>query len=100
MASTHAIAHRMRLVNRFVFVDGLVIYVGYLKRKLLGGILAGLTFLIPGAVMIILSWLYVTYGSLPQVITSSYSHRAFSPVIKVEMGCAPKVRPRNKVVKR
>src|SRR5437879_5571754 len=46
----------------------LAIYVGYLKRKVLGGILAGLTFIIPGAVvMIILSWLYVTYGSLPQV---------------------------------
>src|SRR5207247_9974572 len=46
----------------------LAIYVGYLKRKLVGGILAGLTFIIPGAaVMIILSWLYVTYGSLPQV---------------------------------
>jgi chromate transporter len=46
----------------------LAIYVGYLKRKLLGGILAGLTFIIPGAVvMIVLSWLYVTYGSLPQV---------------------------------
>ena len=60
-----------------------------LKRKLLGGILAGLTFLIPGAVMIILSWLYVTYGSLPQVITSSYSHRAFSPVIKAESGVRP-----------
>ncbi len=46
----------------------LAIYVGYLKHKLWGGILAGLTFIIPGAaVMIILSWLYVTYGSLPQV---------------------------------
>jgi len=46
----------------------LAIYVGYLKRKLLGGILAGLTFIIPGAVvMIVLSWLYVSYGSLPQV---------------------------------
>src|SRR5437763_6583135 len=46
----------------------LSIYVGYLKRKVLGGILAGLTFIIPGAVvMIVLSWLYVTYGSLPQV---------------------------------
>ena len=46
----------------------LAIYVGYLKRKLVGGILAGLTFIIPGAVvMIILSWLYVTYGSLNQV---------------------------------
>ena len=46
----------------------LAIYVGYLKRKLLGGILAGLTFIIPGAAIItILSWLYVTYGRLPQV---------------------------------
>jgi len=46
----------------------LAIYVGYLKRKLLGGIVAGLTFIIPGAVvMIILSWLYISYGSLPQV---------------------------------
>src|SRR6266545_7805040 len=46
----------------------LAIYVGYLKRGILGGILAGLTFIIPGAiVMIILSSLYVTYGNLPQV---------------------------------
>ena len=46
----------------------LAIYVGYLKRKLVGGVLAGLTFILPGAVvMVILSWLYVTYGSLPQV---------------------------------
>ena len=46
----------------------LAIYVGYLKRGLLAGILAGLTFIIPGAVvMIVLSWLYVAYGSLPQV---------------------------------
>ena len=38
----------------------LAIYVGYLKRKLVGGILAGLTFILPGAVVIILlSWLYV-----------------------------------------
>ena len=46
----------------------LAIYVGYLKRRLLGGVLAGLTFIIPGAVvMIVLSRLYVTYGSLTQV---------------------------------
>src|ERR687885_2820528 len=46
----------------------LAIYVGYLKRGLLGGVLAGLTFIVPGAgVMIVLSWLYVTYGSLPAV---------------------------------
>src|SRR5512138_2460715 len=46
----------------------LAIYVGYLKKGVLGGVLAGLTFIIPGAfVMIVLSYLYVTYGSLPQV---------------------------------
>src|SRR5881409_3334265 len=51
----------------------LAIYVGYLKRGRLGGILAGLTFIIPGAaVMILLSWLYVTYGSLPQVNDALY----------------------------
>ena len=51
----------------------LAIYIGYLKRKIWGGILAGLTFILPGAVMmIILSWLYVTYGKLPQVTDALY----------------------------
>jgi chromate transporter len=51
----------------------LAIYVGYLKRKLLGGIIAGLTFIIPGAaIMILLSWLYVRYGGLPQVNNALY----------------------------
>ena len=51
----------------------LAIYVGYLKRKLWGGILAGLTFILPGAiVMIVLSWLYVKYGKLPQVNNALY----------------------------
>ena len=51
----------------------LAIYVGYLKRKLWGGILAGLTFILPGAVvMIVLSWLYVRYGTLPQVTDALY----------------------------
>ena len=51
----------------------LAIYVGYLKRRLLGGILAGLTFIIPGAaVMIFLSWLYVKYGKLTQVNDALY----------------------------
>lgn len=46
----------------------LAIYIGYLKRRIVGGVLAGLTFILPGAaIMIILSWLYVTYGKLPQV---------------------------------
>src|ERR1051326_8351304 len=51
----------------------LAIYVGYLKRKIWGGILAGMTFILPGAVvMIVLSWLYVTYGKLPQVMNALY----------------------------
>jgi len=51
----------------------LAIYVGYLKRRFLGGILAGLTFIIPGAaMMILLSWLYVKYGKLPQVNNALY----------------------------
>jgi chromate transporter len=51
----------------------LAIYVGYLKRKLWGGVLAGVTFIVPGAiVMIVLSWLYVRYGKLPQVSDALY----------------------------
>jgi len=51
----------------------LAIYVGYLKRKVWGGVLAGLTFIVPGAaVMIFLSWLYVKYGQLPQVMNALY----------------------------
>ena len=51
----------------------LAIYVGYLKRKVWGGILAGLTFILPGAVvMIILSWFYVKCGKLPQVNNALY----------------------------
>src|SRR5512135_2924066 len=39
----------------------LAIYVGYLKRRWLGGTIAGLTFIVPGAVvMVALSYLYVT----------------------------------------
>jgi len=51
----------------------LAIYVGYLKRRLLGGVLAGLTFVLPGAtVMIVLSWLYVRYGQLTFVTNALY----------------------------
>jgi chromate transporter len=51
----------------------LAIYIGYLKRKIWGGVLAGVTFILPGAIaMIILSWLYVRYGKLPQVTDALY----------------------------
>src|ERR687883_751820 len=81
MMYNHMVERRRWLSNdRFVKIMGfchmlpgpealqLAIYVGYLKRGVTGGVLAGLTFIVPGAgVMILLSWLYVTYGSLPQV---------------------------------
>ncbi len=51
----------------------LAIYVGSLKRKIWGGVLAGVTFIFPGAVVIvILSWLYVRYGKLPPVTDALY----------------------------
>ena len=51
----------------------LAIYIGYLKRKLRGGVLAGVTFILPGAIaMIVLSWLYVRYGKLAQVTDALY----------------------------
>ena len=51
----------------------LAIYVGYLKKKFVGGVLAGLTFILPGAlIMIALSWMYVAYSGLPQVNNALY----------------------------
>jgi chromate transporter len=51
----------------------LAIYVGYLKRKIWGGVLAGVTFILPGAIIIVvLSWLYVRYGKLPPVTDALY----------------------------
>src|SRR3989454_7136791 len=63
----------------------LAIYVGYLNRKLWGGILAGLTFILPGAiVMIVLSWLYVKYRQLPPVNNALYVLGA--PTLPVTIG--------------
>src|SRR5262245_49533118 len=86
MMFNHMVEKRKWLSNdRFVKIMGfchmlpgpealqLAIYVGYLKRKVWGGVLAGLTFILPGAaVMIFLSWLYVKYGKLPQVSDVRY----------------------------
>src|ERR1041384_4871847 len=68
MMFNHMVERRKWLSNdRFVHVMGfchmlpgpealqLAIYVGYLKRRFTGGILAGLTFIIPGAVVMIVS---------------------------------------------
>ena len=51
--------------------------IGHLRRlsetQTVGRSLAGLTFILPGAVvMVVLSWLYVKYGQLPQVTNALY----------------------------
>lgn len=51
----------------------LAIYVGYVTRGVASGILAGVTFILPGAAaMLALSALYVAYGSLPPVNDALY----------------------------
>ncbi len=51
----------------------LAIYVGYLTARIPGGIIAGVAFVLPGAVIItLLAWGYVAYGSLPAVNDALY----------------------------
>ncbi len=46
----------------------LAIYIGWLMHKTRGGIVAGLLFFLPSLViMIVLSWIYMAYGTLPVV---------------------------------
>src|SRR5437764_3149419 len=71
----------------------LAMYVGYLRRKLWGGVLAGVTFILPGAVaMVVQSWLYVSYGKLPQVTNAVYVLKpAVLGIIAagiIKLGCA------------
>ena len=46
----------------------LATYIGWLLHRTWGGLVAGILFVLPSlAILIALSWLYVTYGSLPLV---------------------------------
>src|SRR5881392_3036626 len=46
----------------------LATYIGWLMHRTWGGLVAGILFVLPSlAILIALSWLYVTYGSLPLV---------------------------------
>src|SRR6267142_1970650 len=46
----------------------LATYIGWLLHRTRGGLVAGILFVLPSlAILIALSWLYVTYGSLPIV---------------------------------
>src|SRR5439155_4061728 len=46
----------------------MAIHIGYLRAGRVGGLVAGLLFILPAfLLMLVLSWAYVTYGSVPQV---------------------------------
>src|SRR5207245_5068845 len=45
------------------------IYIGYKKGRYLGGLLAGLLFILPGYITLTaLAWIYVRYGKSPHVL--------------------------------
>jgi chromate transporter len=55
----------------------LATYIGWLLHKTLGGIIAGTLFVLPSAVILwILSYVYVTYGTIPWVISLFYGLKA------------------------
>jgi chromate transporter len=51
----------------------LAVYIGWLMHRTRGGILAGVLFVLPSLlILIVLSWIYMAYGSLPAVAGIMY----------------------------
>jgi chromate transporter len=51
----------------------LAVYIGWLMHKTRGGIMAGVLFVLPSLlILIVLSWIYLAYGSLPVVAGIMY----------------------------
>ncbi len=51
----------------------LAVYIGWLMHKTRGGIIAGVLFVLPSLlILILLSWIYMVYGSLPAVVGIMY----------------------------
>ena len=82
-----AVVHRRKWVKREHFLDALsvtnmvpgpnsselAIHVGYLRAGVLGGLVSGLCFILPAfLLMLVLSWAYFEFGSVPQVIWLFY----------------------------
>ncbi|OBQ67750.1 chromate efflux transporter [Mesorhizobium erdmanii] len=63
----------------------LAIYIGWLLHRTLGGLVAGILFVVPGAlVMLVLSSLYVLYGDVPLVEALFFGVKAAVLAIVVE----------------
>src|SRR6476661_6313304 len=63
----------------------LAIYIGWLMHKTKGGLVAGILFVLPGAVSIMaLSWLYAAFGALPAVAALFFGLKAAVLAIVLE----------------
>ncbi|MEH6413897.1 chromate efflux transporter [Pseudomonas sp. CGJS7] len=63
----------------------LAVYVGWLLHRTWGGIVAGILFVLPGAVVLgVLSWLYVSFGSLPVISALFFGLKAAILAVVVE----------------
>ncbi len=73
--------HFVRIFNFCNVLPGpealqMAIYIGYLKRRLFGGIIAGLTFIVPSFfLLLLLSALYAHYSGFPNVAAILYGVR-------------------------
>ncbi len=63
----------------------LAIYIGWLMHRTWGGVVAGVLFVLPGALVLgVLSWLYVRFGSVPAVSALFFGLKAAVLAIVVE----------------
>ena len=63
----------------------LSVYIGWLMHRTWGGVVAGILFVLPGAVVLgLLSWLYVSYGALPIVAALFFGLKAAVLAVVVE----------------
>lgn len=63
----------------------LAIYIGWLMHRMIGGIIAGVLFVVPGVIVIgALSWLYASYQHLPAVTAIFFGLKAAVLAVVVE----------------
>ena len=68
----------LHALNYCMFLPGpeaqqLATYIGWLMHKTLGGVIAGVLFVLPSLfILIALSWIYLSYGNLPLVVGLFY----------------------------
>src|SRR3989344_1220843 len=77
--------HFNRILGTYQFLPGpeaneLCVYFGMKARRRLGGLLAGIGFMLPGFIlMLLLSWFYVKYGIVSPVIVALFY--GFQPAV-------------------